>query len=139
MDPDLEPPLDGFLWQVLFHRRPPLELHRGLINAVLFVRLVALEEGLLKGNKDGSHLCQEIVHGVITRGNVVVGEVEVPLDLQKPLPWNPGGNWEIVENGVDRPIVIQVRKLDETDQDGEPKVCLISVASVSHVGGGPSP
>ncbi len=53
----------------------------------------------------------------------VVGEMEIPLDLQEPLPRNPRCHREVVESVGGGPVIIQVGQPVQTHEDGESQVC----------------
>ena len=112
-------------WKVLLHRRAPFVLNHGLIDTVLLVRLIIGQEGLTHCIDDWTYFGQPIKSGFTPVDNaVIVGKMEETLDLKEALSGNPRCHRDVMECFICRPVVVEVRELVHSHQNGEPKVSL---------------
>ena len=87
------------------------------------MRVEVGQEGFPNGVENSSHFANSVIPFLTTWGDGgVVCKVQIPLDLEKPLPWYSRGDGEVVESFSGGPVVIQVRELCHAHQDAKPKV-----------------
>ena len=118
--PNLKTTFNRLHREVLFEGRSSFELDHCFINCIFSVRVVCLEERLLKSSDYRAYFRKSVIFWLSTRHNVlIVGKVEVGGELHKSFPWNARGDWKVMQLLIRRPVVPDFRELIDAHQNGK--------------------